>query len=551
MDKPAPAPKKRFGDILVDSGLISATQLDQALAFGRERGIKLGESLQKLGFVNEEAVAKTLARQLKIPYVDFDKIVLDQEIVSLLPETVARKHKAIVLGKRPDKILVALADPLNIFAIDEIVAYLPNRMVTCVAEESKISAAIDRFYKSTSAERAEKEKEVGDEDESAAVMAINDMILEAVRSAASDIHIEPQANDVRIRFRVDGLLREAMDFPLEMLPSLVSRIKILSSLDIGERRKPQDGRFEIPVSGRNFDVRVSTLPVNNGEKVVLRLLDKSKVKVDLKKLGFEPDQQEKFEKSLLMPHDIILVTGPTGSGKTTTLYGALNFINSVEKNIVTVEDPLEYELRGVNQVQVNPKANLTFASALRSILRQDPDVVMIGEIRDVETAEIAVQAALTGHLVLSTLHTNDACGAVARLIDMDIPPFLIASSLNMVLGQRLVRVLCSHCKTEFIPPESVITDLGLDPQEKYIFYQPAGCSKCDDSGFKGRIAIYEALVISKGIEKLIMAKASSHEINRQAITEGFEPLRQAGLKKVLAGISSLDEILRVTLNTQE
>lgn len=551
MDKPAPAPKKRFGDILVDSGLISATQLDQALAFGRERGIKLGESLQKLGFVNEEAVAKTLARQLKIPYVDFDKIVLDQEIVSLLPETVARKHKAIVLGKRPDKILVALADPLNIFAIDEIVAYLPNRMVTCVAEESKISAAIDRFYKSTSAERAEKEKEVGDEDESAAVMAINDMILEAVRSAASDIHIEPQANDVRIRFRVDGLLREAMDFPLEMLPSLVSRIKILSSLDIGERRKPQDGRFEIPVSGRNFDVRVSTLPVNNGEKVVLRLLDKSKVKVDLKKLGFEPDQQEKFEKSLLMPHDIILVTGPTGSGKTTTLYGALNFINSVEKNIVTVEDPLEYELRGVNQVQVNPKANLTFASALRSILRQDPDVVMIGEIRDVETAEIAVQAALTGHLVLSTLHTNDACGAVARLIDMDIPPFLIASSLNMVLGQRLVRVLCSHCKTEFIPPESVITDLGLAPQEKYIFYQPAGCSKCDDSGFKGRIAIYEALVISKGIEKLIMAKASSHEINRQAITEGFEPLRQAGLKKVLAGISSLDEILRVTLNTQE
>ncbi len=551
MDGTTPVTKKKFGDILVESGLISATQLDQALAFGRERGLKLGESLQKLGFVNEEAVAKTLARQLKIPYVDFNKIVLDQEVVSLLPETVARKHKAIVLGKRPNKTLVAFSDPLNIFAIDEVVAHLPGRMVTCVAEESKISAAIDRFYKGVSADKYQQEKESEEGDESEAVMAVNDMILDAVRSSASDIHLEPQTREVRIRFRVDGLLKKAKEFPLEMLPSLVSRIKILSGLDIGERRKPQDGRFELPVAGRSFDIRVSTLPVSNGEKVVMRLLDKSKVKVNLRNLGFEPEQQQKFEQSLLMPHEIILVTGPTGSGKTTTLYGALNFINSVEKNIVTVEDPLEYELRGVNQVQVNPKADLTFASALRSILRQDPDVVMIGEIRDIETAEIAVQAALTGHLVLSTLHTNDACGAVARLIDMDIPPFLIASSLNLVLGQRLVRMLCKHCKTKFIPPESVLQDLGLNPAEEYIFYEPAGCDKCDDSGFRGRIAIYEVLTISKEIEKLIMEKASSHEINRQAITEGFEPLRQAGLKKVLTGSTSLDEILRVTLDTQE
>jgi type IV pilus assembly protein PilB len=551
MDGTTPLRKKKFGDILVESGLISATQLDQALAFGRERGIKLGESLQKLGFVNEEAVAKTLARQLKIPYVDFDKIVLDQEVVSLLPETVARKHKAIVLGKRPDKILVAFSDPLNIFAMDEVVAHLPGRMVTCVAEESKISAAIDRFYKGAPSEKFQQEKETGEGDESEAVMAVNDIILDAVRSSASDIHLEPQTREVRIRFRVDGLLKKAREFPLEMLPSLVSRIKILSGLDIGERRKPQDGRFEIPVAGRSFDIRVSTLPVSNGEKVVMRLLDKSRVKVNLRDLGFEPEQQQKFEKSLQMPHEIILVTGPTGSGKTTTLYGALNFINSVEKNIVTVEDPLEYELRGVNQVQVNPKADLTFASALRSILRQDPDVVMIGEIRDIETAEIAVQAALTGHLVLSTLHTNDACGAVARLIDMDIPPFLIASSLNLVLGQRLVRMLCPHCKEEFIPPESVLEDLGLDQTKTYTFYEPAGCDKCDDSGFRGRIAIYEVLTISKEIEKLIMEKASSHAIGRRALTEGFVPLRQAGLKKVLAGSTSLDEILRVTLDTQE
>ncbi|HSR36920.1 MAG TPA: GspE/PulE family protein, partial [Desulfurivibrionaceae bacterium] len=409
--------------------------------------------------------------------------------------------------------------------------------------------AIDRFYashKPATATTIEREAD----DESAAVSVVNDLILQAVRLGASDIHIEPTAENLRVRFRVDGLLRSAGQFPLEMHPSMVSRLKIMSQLDIGERRKPQDGRFEIPVSGREFDVRVSILPLNNGEKVVLRLLDKSQVKIDLASLGFEPEHLKLFAEHLHRPHEIILVTGPTGSGKTTTLYGALNHINAVEKNIVTVEDPVEYELTGINQVQVNRKADLTFANSLRSILRQDPDVIMIGEIRDAETAEIAIQAALTGHLVLSTLHTNDAAGAITRLIDMDIPPFLIASSVGLVLAQRLVRMLCPLCREPFNPPESLQQEMGLAFDPGRTLYRAKGCPKCDNSGFKGRVAIYEALPVSTAIEELIMNKTTSHEIFRQAQAEGMQSLRQAGLAKVLAGVTSLDEVLRVTLDTR-
>lgn len=543
----APGKRKKFGDILVEGGLITATQLQQALSHGKERDIKLGEALLALGFVNEVAVARTIAKQLKIPFVDFDKIVVDPEVARLVPEMVARKYKVIALGKRPGEVLVAFADPLNIFAADDIARYVPDKVLICVGIESQIMAAIDRVYAGQKP-TAKVEREV--EEESAAVSVVNDLILQAVRQGASDIHIEPTAENLRIRYRVDGLLRAAAQFPLEMHPSMVSRLKIMSQLDIGERRKPQDGRFEIPVSGREFDVRVSILPINAGEKVVLRLLDKSQVKIDLAGLGFEPDHLKLFAEHLQRPHEIILVTGPTGSGKTTTLYGALNHINAIEKNIVTVEDPVEYELAGINQVQVNRKADLTFANSLRSILRQDPDVIMIGEIRDAETAEIAIQAALTGHLVLSTLHTNDAAGAITRLIDMDIPPFLIASSVGLVLAQRLVRMLCPLCREPFSPPEPLQQEMGLAFDPARTIYRAQGCPKCDGSGFKGRVAIYETLPVSAAVEELIMNKATSHEIFRQAQAEGMQSLRQAGIAKVLAGVTSLDEVLRVTMDTR-
>ncbi len=541
--------KKRFGDILVDGGLITGAQLAQALKFGRENDIKLGQALIDLGFVTEEAVAHTLSRQLQIPFVDLNKIVLDPEIVAIIPESVARKNKLLAIGKRPGEILVALADPLNIFAIDAAAHHIKGVLVPCVAMESLLNTAIDQQYGGIATRPGSSLS--GEGEESEAVAAINDILLQAVRAEASDIHIEPDVQEVRVRCRVDGILRNIRTYSLEMHPNLISRIKIMSQLDIGERRKPQDGRIEIPISGKEFDIRVSILPLRNGEKVVMRLLDKSKVKIDLADLGFEPEQEKIFRHHLAMPHEIILVTGPTGSGKTTTLYGALNKINSPGKNIITVEDPVEYDLAGVNQVQVNIKANLTFVSALRSILRQDPDIIMIGEIRDVETAEIAIQAALTGHLVLSTLHTNDSCGAVARLLDMKIPPFLIASSLGLVLAQRLPRRLCPHCKETVEITPALAELFHWLPEDELLIYGAKGCPHCEDTGYRGRIAIYELLELSKVIEKMIMEQASSHEIARQAALEGFQNLRQAGLAKVVAGTTSLDEVLRLSLGHKE
>ena len=539
----------RFGDIMVSGGLISATQLQQALEYGKEKRIKVGEALLELGFVDEVAIARVLSKQLKIPYVDLDKIVIDPELAHTVPEIMARKNKVLVLGRRQGEILVVFADPLNIFAIDEVKRCLKEKLLICVAVESKLVGAIDKIYSKKIISKQEFPGSFGSDsgEESVAVNLVNDLLLQAVRQGASDVHIEPCIDKVRVRLRVDGILRSAKEFPIDMHPVLISRIKVISQLDIGERRKPQDGRFEVPVSGKEFDIRVSTLPLKNGEKVVMRLLDKSQVKVSLKDLGFEQEQHNLFENHLAHPHEIMLVTGPTGSGKTTTLYAALNYINTIGKNIVTVEDPVEYELAGVNQVQVNPKADLTFASALRAILRQDPDVVMIGEIRDVETAEIAIQAALTGHLVLSTLHTNDASGAIARLLDMGIAPFLISSAVGLVLAQRLVRLLCRECRESFSPPASLQEELGLNFDAERIFYKTAGCGRCDNTGFKGRLAIYEILPITKGIEDLIMAKASSHEIMAQAVSEGILTMRQSGIRKMLAGMTSVDEVLRVSL----
>ena len=544
-----PLGKKKFGDILVEGGLITATQLHHALSHAYDHDIKLGEALRELGFVNETAVAKTIAKQLNLPFVDFSKIVVDPLAASLIPETVCRKHKVIALGRRTGEVLVAFVDPLNIFAVDEVSRFLSEKMVVCVGIESEIGAAIDRFLAPTVSTGVSRTEATGEESE--VVNAINDLILAAVRLGASDIHIEPDNDQVRVRCRVDGLLRESNTFPIAMHPNLVSRIKIMSHLDIGERRRPQDGRFELPVSGQEFDVRVSILPLNDGEKVVMRLLDKSKVRINLRELGFESYQRALFIEHLLRPHELILVTGPTGSGKTTTLYGALNHINSSQKNIVTVEDPVEYNLAGINQVQVNVRADLTFASALRSILRQDPDIIMIGEIRDVETAEIAIQSALTGHLVLSTLHTNDAGGAIGRLIDMGMPPFLIASSVGLVMAQRLVRLLCPHCKLPFTPPPELLEELDLPPDPNLRFFKPIGCEACERSGYKGRIAIYEALEVSSEIERLILQRSSSNDLVRQAKKEGMITLRQSGIAKIVSGQTSVDEVLRITMELRE
>ena len=541
MDMATAQPKKRFGDMLVDAGLITPTQLDEALAHAKERDIKLGAALLEMGLVDEAAVARTLASQLRLPYVDLDRIVIDPEIARKIPEIMARKFRVVPIGEKPGEVLVAFADPLDIFARDEVANHLDEKLVTCVAEGKKIERAIAQVYAPVTAPTGDKA------DESAAVRAVNEILIEAGRKRASDIHLEPENERLRVRLRVDGVLQESRSYPAELHPSIISRIKILADMDIGERRKPQDGRFEVPVAGREFDIRVSSLPVTGGEKVVMRLLDKAKIKITLDELGFLDYQRKTFKSHIARPHEIILVTGPTGSGKTTTLYAALNHINSVKRNIVTVEDPVEYELPGVNQVQVNPRTDLTFANALRSILRQDPDIIMIGEIRDLETAEIAIQAALTGHLVLSTLHTNDAASTITRLVDMGIPPFLIASSLGMVVAQRLVRLLCRQCREPFKPSRAVQEDLGLDHDPERVFYRPTGCSACDNTGYSGRIAIYETLEVSRRIEELIMERAASPVIQRAALEEGMINLRRAGIEKVLAGVTSLDEVMRVTM----
>jgi len=537
--------KKRFGDILVEGGLITATQLQQALDYGRDEGLKLGISLQRLGFVNEIDIARTLSRQLRIPFVDLAKIVIDPELSRIIPEMVARKHKVVAIGRKEDQLLVAFVDPLNLFSTDEVGRHIKDRLVICIALEDLILNAIDSVY--SQIEKVAGKGKEGDGGESEAVLAVNEILLQAVKDGASDIHIEPDLIKIRVRVRVDGILHAIREYPLELHPNIVSRIKIMANLDIGERRKPQDGRFEITVAGSSLDIRTSILPLNRGEKVVMRLLDKSKIRINLHELGFGEEQQRVFTEHLMSPHEIILVTGPTGSGNTTTLYGALNQINDVGRNIVTVEDPVEYELIGINQVQINPRAELTFVTALRSILRQDPDVVMIGEIRDVDTAEIAMQAALTGHLVLSTLHTNDAVGAIARLIDMGIAPFLIASSVRLVVAQRLVRLLCSQCRKQFVPPEEVQRELGLEYVADRFFYRATGCPHCDNSGYRGRIAIYEIMPVSDSIASMIMERASSRTLFRQAQNEGLVSLREAGLQKVEAGITSLEELLRVTM----
>ena len=550
---------RRLERILIGSNLITQEQLDTALESKKNKG--LTRTIAELGFSSEKKIAAAIADYMKLKFVDLDNYEVDPSAVTLIDEEISRKYDLIPVAFNNERLVVAMVDPANIFAIDDLRLLTKREIDPIVATESDISAAINKFSRMDESveEMAEnvaddlesgQSSNKGDEDaseEAPVVKLVNLILVEAVRDRASDIFIEPQDRDVRIRYRIDGVLHEIMRSPKKIQAGLTSRIKIMSGMDIAERRVPQDGRFNLNHSGKEVDFRVATLPTIYGEDIVLRLLLKDSLQVDLNDMGFLPQPLKRFKASFTKPYGAILITGPTGSGKTTTLYGALSLLNKIEKNLITVEDPVEYRLAGVNQVQVNVRAKMTFGAALRSILRHDPDIVMIGEIRDQETALIAVESALTGHLVLSTLHTNDSASSLTRLIEMGIEPFLIASAVDCVVAQRLARRLCVECREPFAPSEQMLKDAGLEiTGDIPTLYRAKGCNKCNNTGYHGRVGLYEVLVVSDKIEKLTVKRVTSDKIKETAIEEGMVTLRRDGLKKVLKGLTSLEEVLRVT-----
>jgi len=555
---------KPLEEILLEANIVTPQQIAEAKAEAQKLGINLEEALIKLGFVSEELITSKIAEALSLPYVKLSNYIIDQNVIKLVPEEIARKHKLIPLFMLEDTLTVAMADPQNVSALDELRLKTKLKYIDVVMSgKTEIENAINQYYKGVGDIKTiiediniEELRRVSEEtspeilaqmvEETPVVKLVNLIIQEAVKSRASDIHIEPEMNMLRIRYRIDGILYEVYKLPKHVTGLITSRIKILGGLDIAERRKPQDGRFRINLDEREIDIRLSSFPTLHGENLVLRILDKSRVLLRLTDLGFSPKDLEKFNFLIHAPYGIILVTGPTGSGKTTTLYAALSEINSPEINIMTIEDPIEYQIPLLRQTQINPKAGLTFATGLRSILRQDPDVIMVGEIRDLETADIAIQAALTGHLVFSTLHTNDSAGALTRLIDMGIEPFLVSSSVIGVIAQRLVRLICPHCKVEYVPPEPVLKSLNLDPTKKEKFYRGKGCEKCKGTGYSGRKGIFEVLVVNEEIRKLIVSKAPASVIKQVAINSGMTTLMADGLNKVREGLTTLEEVIRLT-----
>lgn len=574
--------KKMLGEMLVASGLIKEEQLKLALDGQKKQGGKIGEVLVNLGFISEHNIATFLGRQLHIPYIEIEKQLIDVDAVKMIPADMARRVAAIPLYKDREALVVAMADPLNIFGLDDIQRATGREVRQVVATRTDIQKSIDRYYgMSQSIETAAMDfagvkggaaavpmEMLGATAEDAPVVKLVSMVIaQAIMDRASDIHIDPEGDHITIRYRIDGVLSEARTLPREMHAPIVSRIKIMANMDIAEKRVPQDGRFQARIthsdSGpvvtavfreRNalrmsgdvtVDIRVSTLPVIQGETVVMRILDRSHVIMTLEGLHFTADMFDRYRKLISRPYGMILVTGPTGSGKTTTLYASINTIDRKANNLVTIEDPVEYQIMGVNQVQVNPKAGVTFAGGLRSILRQDPDIIMVGEIRDRETAEIAIHAALTGHLVFATLHTNDAAGAATRLMDMGIEPFLIASSAIGILAQRLARKICDHCKKAYPASPELLKSLGM-ADGKVTLYRGEGCPACKNTGYQGRIGIYELMEMSDAIRGLIVAKASSSAIKAAAALTGSRTLRQEGLIRAASGITSAEEVLRVT-----
>src|SRR2546427_80512 len=558
----------RLGELLVRENLISLQQLQKAQDEQRRAGGRIGYHLTKLGFIEESELTSFLSKQYGVPSINLKEFDIDAEVVKLVPKEVAEKHQCVPVNRAGASLILAMSDPSNIYAIDDIKFLTGYNVEVVVASEQAIKEALDKYYaekgpsyeevmegfdeNEISVERDDDGSlDINDLEKSAAdapvVKLVNLILLDAIKKGASDIHVEPYEKDFRVRYRVDGVLYEVMKPPMKLKQAIISRLKIMAELDIAERRLPQDGRIKLKLGkGREMDFRVSVCPTLFGEKVVLRLLDKSTLQLDMTKLGFDPDPLKAFKEAIDRPYGMVLVTGPTGSGKTTTLYSALSELNKTTDNISTAEDPVEFNFSGINQVQMHEDIGLNFAAALRSFLRQDPDIIMVGEIRDFETAEIGIKAALTGHLVLSTLHTNDAPGTVSRLLNMGIEPFLVTSAVNLILAQRLARKLCQECKEEPPVAPEVLRELGWTG-EPFPAYRGAGCTACGGTTYRGRIALYEVMPMGDELREQILAGATALDLKRAAARAGMKTLRQSGLSKVADGMTTIEEILPVTM----
>ena len=595
----------KLGEILVRENLISPQHLREALDYQREHGGRLGFNLVKLGLVSDDMITAVLSRQYGIPSVNLELFQIDSQVLHLIPQEVAQKYSVLPLSRVGASLTLAMVDPTNVFAMDDVKFMTGLNVEPVVVAEASIQQAISKYYGTSKeielstmgadevvfeaavtknmnggithadlvsldtidfdVDRTEDVEVVEDNEEidlstlsrisedAPVVRLVNVLLVDALRRGASDIHVEPYEKELRIRFRIDGVLYDVMRPPLKMRDALISRVKIMAKLDISEKRLPQDGRIKIKVKvdarSRELDFRVSTLPTLFGEKVVLRLLDKENLMLDMTKLGFEPESLVKFQRNISKPYGMVLVTGPTGSGKTNTLYSALQSLNTVQTNIMTAEDPVEFNLMGINQVQMKEQIGLNFAAALRAFLRQDPNIILVGEIRDFETAEIAIKAALTGHLVLSTLHTNDAPSTISRLMNMGIEPFLVATSVNLIQAQRLIRRVCKDCKREAPMPPEALMEVGFSADEAKALktYKGKGCSTCNNTGYKGRIGLYEVMEVNDDIRELILIGASSLELRKKAIEDGMITLRESGLHKVRAGLTTLEEVVRETV----
>ncbi|HYY57016.1 MAG TPA: type IV-A pilus assembly ATPase PilB [Pyrinomonadaceae bacterium] len=601
----------KLGEILVRENLLSPQQLREALDYQREHGGRLGYNLVKLGLVSDDMITAVLSRQYGVPSVNLELFDIEEPVIRLIPQDVAQKYSVLPLSRVGATLTLAMVDPTNVFAMDDIKFMTGLNIEPVVVSEASVHEAIAKYYDLSreielaavgdvmvdglnlkgsngngngngnggithadlvsldsldfDSEAAENLEVIEDNEEidlssltrmsedAPVVRLVNVLLVDALRRGASDIHIEPYEKELRIRFRIDGVLYDVMHPPLKMRDALISRIKIMSKLDISEKRLPQDGRIKIKVKvdarSRELDFRVSTLPTLFGEKVVLRLLDKENLMLDMTKLGFEPQSLEKFQRNIARPYGMVLVTGPTGSGKTNTLYSALQSLNTTETNIMTAEDPVEFNLQGVNQVQMKEQIGLNFAAALRSFLRQDPNIILVGEVRDFETAEIAIKAALTGHLVLSTLHTNDAPSTISRLMNMGIEPFLVATSVNLIQAQRLIRRVCKDCKKEHQTVPEALIEVGFPPDEARTLktYKGRGCQTCNGTGYKGRVGLYEVMEVTDEIRELILIGASALELRKRAIEDGMITLRESGLHKIRAGITTLEEVVRETV----
>ena len=558
---------ERIGDLLVREGLITREQLQQALREQKSTGMRLGYVLVQLGLVQELEITKMLARQYRVPAIDLSRFEVDEKIIKLIPGDVALKHNVLPLKREGRTLTVGMADPTNVSVLDDLKFITRYDIFPVIAGEYTLRTAIERYYEQTDAQldsllrdiEAEEDLEVIEEqdedeapmqvaDDAPVVKLINGILTDAVKRGASDIHIEPFEKEIRVRYRIDGTLLEVMKPPIKLKAALTSRVKILSNLNIAERRVPQDGRIKLKMGKRVIDFRVSTLPVIFGEKIVLRILDKGNLTLDLQKFGFEPKAEKDLMKAILNPYGMVLVTGPTGSGKTTTLYSALSRVNTIEVNIMTAEDPVEYNIHGINQVLVRTEIGMTFAAALRAFLRQDPNIIMVGEIRDIETGSIAIKAALTGHLVLSTLHTNDAPSTITRMIDMGIEPFNVASAVNLIVAQRLVRRICADCKVEHEYSADELAALGISESDAkgITFYKGEGCPSCGDTGYRGRQGLYEVMALTPELRRMILRGASTAELTEQAVSDGMLTLRMDGMAKLKKGVTALEEIVKET-----